>query len=59
MKREKSIKILKIFFKYNFTIKWPKNAIIIMTMISMIFQDFFSTPPSSIPTFVYINYPRP
>ena len=37
MKREKSIKILKILFKYNFTIKLPKNAIIIMTMI---FHDF-------------------
>ena len=36
------IKILKILFKYNFTIKLPKNAIIIMTMIyqknTMIYQ---------------------
>ena len=37
MKRKKSIKPLKILFKYNFTIKWPKNAIII---IAMIFHDF-------------------
>ena len=37
MKRGKSIKILKILFEYNFTIKWPKNAIIIMAMT---FHDF-------------------
>ena len=30
LKQKKSIKILRILFKYNFTIKWRKNAIIIM-----------------------------
>ena len=35
--REKSIKMFKILFKGNFTIKLPKNAIIIITMI---FHDF-------------------
>ena len=34
---EKPIKILKILFKYNFTTKLPKNAIIVMAMI---FNDF-------------------
>ena len=33
------IKPLKILFKYNFTIKWPTNVIIIMAMI---FHDFYA-----------------
>ena len=37
MKRTNLIKPLKLLFKYNFTINWPKNAIIIMTMI---FHEF-------------------
>ena len=37
MKQKKSIKPLKILFKYKITIKWPKNAIIILAMI---FHDF-------------------
>ena len=36
-KRKKSSKPFKILFKYNFTIKWQKNAII---MLAMIFHDF-------------------
>ena len=44
MKQTKSIKTLKILFKYNFTINLPKNAIIIMAMIfpwfPMISHDF-------------------
>ena len=44
MKQKKSIKIFKISFKYNSTIKLPKNAIIIMAMI---FHDFWIFGPTT------------
>ena len=59
LRQEKSIKLLKILFKYKFTIKLPKMAIIIMTMI---FQTSFvlglvvnnpspsCNPPTHLPT---------
>ena len=38
--RKKSIKNLKILFKPKITIKWPKNAIIIITRIFGFFRVF-------------------
>ena len=37
-KRKKSIKPLKVLFKYKFTIKSPKNAIMSMVFFPMIFR---------------------
>ena len=37
LKQKKSTKILKVLFKYNFTIKLPKMAIIIMISFPMVF----------------------
>ena len=36
-KREKSIKPLNLVSKYNFTIKWPKIAIILVVTFPMLF----------------------
>ena len=39
-KRKRSIKPLKVLFKYIFTIKWQKMAIIILVLFPMIFLWF-------------------
>ena len=45
----KSIKPLNLLFKYNFTIKWPKNAITILVIRLVIFLSY-------IYIYIYISY---